>query len=278
MFHHVPSTFIPQIELNVSNLSRSITFYEKVIGLQLFEQRGERYASFTANGTDILLILHVPTDVKRKQRGRTGLYHFALLVPTRQALANVLCRLVAADQPIGSADHLVSEALYLSDPDGNGIEIYRDRTPERWVWREEEVVMATNPLDVRTLYNEGVVERTIDPETIVGHLHLHVSDLQRALSYYEALGFETVAAASGAYFLSSNRYHHHIAINIWQGEDVPAADEGTVGLQRAVITYPTPFALEEAVGRLRSIEASVLAVDHRYETVDPSGNRFTLVV
>ena len=145
-FHREPITFIGQANLRVQNLERSIAFYKEVIGFKVLEQTS-RYARFSADGKTTLLSVEQPDNVVPKQGRKTGLYHFALLLPKRSDLAKIVQHFLEIGLQFGSSDHLVSEALYLSDPDGNGIEIYVDRDPSEWNWRNGEVEMAVDPLN-----------------------------------------------------------------------------------------------------------------------------------
>jgi len=196
------------------------------------------------------------TPGARPARRASGLYHFAVLVPSRPALARVLRRLAAAEVPIGEADHLVSEALYLSDPDGNGIEIYRDRPRDQWRWSNGAVQMATEPLDLEGLLQEAETEPGASdqllPGTRIGHVHLQVADVQKAVEFYHGiLGFDVVATWQGAAFVSAGGYHHHLGLNSWTSRGAPPAPPGSSGLESFVITVPNPEELARLDLRLR---------------------------
>ncbi|MEJ2679698.1 MAG: VOC family protein, partial [Gemmatimonadota bacterium] len=192
-----------------------------------------------------------------KHRATTGLYHFAILVPDRRALAGIYLRLHGAGWPFeGFADHLVSEALYLADPDGNGMEIYADRPREQWQHRQGEVRMTTAPLDL-----DGLLAELDGPDsdaglpggTVVGHIHLHVADLGRAEAFYgDVLGFEATARNyPGALFMSAGGYHHHVGLNVWAGAGAPPPPENAVGLLDFAVVVPEEDARAAVVERAR---------------------------
>lgn len=280
-FHKKPATYVSHVHLNVQNLDRALHFYREVIGFSVLSQKGNM-AELTADGKHALVTLEQPEDAVPKPRRTTGLYHFALLLPTREHLAQIVLHLAERDIPLGSADHLVSEALYLHDPDGNGIEIYRDRDPSEWEWQNREVSMTVDPLDFRDLL-DGVRRQPWDglpPETIMGHIHLHVARLDEAETFYaDGLGFEVVNRYGGhALFVSTGNYHHHIGLNVWNGIGAPAPPENSVGLHEYTIVFPDAEARGKAVDRIRALGAVVTETDGLMRTADPSGNRIVLVV
>ncbi|HEY4578658.1 MAG TPA: VOC family protein [Savagea sp.] len=280
-FHSEQATFIPQVQINVKDLEASISFYQQVIGLSVIEKKGSHYAALGVDEECPFLILHVPKNVRHPEKNRTGLYHFAILLPDRVSLGVIMRHLMSQNIPFGAADHDVSEALYLSDIDGNGIEIYADRNPDEWKWTGQEVYMTTKRIDQEGLLqvSEGHAWTGKMPkETIMGHLHLHVADLIETHAFYEALGFEIVASGPTVMFMSTSQYHHHIAINVWNGEGIAPQEPFTVGLERAIVRFPSAHSLEKSIERLHQIDATVIKVDERYEAVDPSGNRFTLTL
>ncbi|MBM7659267.1 catechol 2,3-dioxygenase [Bacillus mesophilus] len=281
-FHESPTTYINQVAIKVQSMERSIQFYVDVIGLKVLK-KNRNHTVLTADGIYPLLQLEQPEKVIPKQARSTGLYHFALLVPTRADLADVLHHLIDKGYPLeGASDHLVSEAIYLSDPDGNGIEIYVDRLPETWKWEGEEVVMASKPLNSRELlsYANNVVWKGMPPETIMGHIHLHVSDLTLAREFYcNGLGFTIVSHyGNQALFISSGRYHHHIGLNTWNGIGAPTPDERSVGLEWFSIVFPNMIDLEEAIKRLTALNVGCMKEEGYYKTEDPSGNIIRLIV
>jgi catechol 2,3-dioxygenase len=270
------------VNLKVQDLERSLQFYREIIGLKVLD-RTEKTASLTADGKKPLVTIEQPEHVTPMRGRTTGLYHFALLLPTRRDLARITVHFAARQVYLGSADHLVSEALYLWDPDGNGIEIYRDRDPSEWNWTRDEVDMAVDPLNFKDLL-AGVSHEddwdVLPRETVMGHIHLHVADLEEAETFYvEGLGFEVVNRfGEQALFLSTGKYHHHIGINTWNGVGAPRPPETSVGLKSYTLVYPGAEAREAAADNLRRLGAAVdVAEDGAYATSDPSGNRILLL-
>lgn len=274
-FHEKPNTFVGEVNINVTDLARSIDFYTGVIGLNVLNQ-SERQAVLTADGKKALVTLEQPDGVMPKQGRTAGLYHFAILLPERKDLAVFLRHLLQTGQRFGAADHYVSEAIYIDDPDGNGIEIYRDRPSSEWTWNDGLVDMATVQLDGDSILAESDEEFAGLPAgTLMGHIHLHVSNIQEAENFYiNGLGFEVVSHYPQAIFTSTGGYHHHIALNTWQGTGAPRPAENSVGLNWYTLVFPSEEAREEAAARLRGIGAKV----EKYVTEDPAGNRIRLVV
>lgn len=280
-FHQKPNVYVSKVNLKVLDLQRSLGFYQDVIGFQILEQ-SEKSAVLTADGKSALLEIEQPDDVIPKQPRTTGLYHFAILLPSRSDLGSVLKHLLKLQYPLqGGSDHLVSEALYLADPDGNGIEIYADRSPTQWNWKNGEVEMSTDPIDVEGLLAEGHDEWSKLPEgTIMGHIHLHVSELEKTKEFYcQGLGFEIVCKyGNQALFISTGGYHHHIGLNIWNGLGAPQPSENSVGLIDYTLVYPSENEREKVSQRLKELSFHVTAKETGYVTTDPSGNNIMLTV
>ncbi|CAM3485104.1 VOC family protein [Marinicrinis lubricantis] len=281
-FHQNPNTFASEVHLLVSDLNRSISFYTEVIGFKVLEQSDSK-AIFTADGAAPLLTVTESENVQPMQPRRTGLYHFALLLPTRRDLAKALRHLVQTGYPLqGASDHLVSEAIYLGDPDGNGIEIYADRPKEDWSWRGDQVVMSTEPLHVEELMSLDDQEAWtgLPSGTIMGHIHLHVADLHAAEQFYcNGLGFDIVTQyGTQALFISTGSYHHHIGLNTWNGVGAAAPDPNHVGLLFYTLVLPSQVALNETIQRLQQIGAWVEEQHSVTWTKDPSGNLIELRV
>ena len=280
-FHQAPCTYVGRVNLKVRDLERALWFYREVIGFGVLVQTGGT-ALLTADGKTALLALEQPADVVPKREGTTGLYHFALLLPNRTDLARIVVHFARIGLRFGHSDHLVSEALYLSDPDGNGIEIYRDRDPSEWNWKNGEVEMAVDPLDFRDLLSEAD-DRPWDglpAGTRMGHIHLHVAELGAAERFYaDGLGFEVVNRfGTQALFLSTGSYHHHIGLNTWNGVGAPRPAANSVGLRSFTLVYPGETARERAVENLRKLGVDVTEEDGMYAADDPSGNRVLLTV
>lgn len=280
-FHGASGTYVGQVNLKVSDLDRALAFYREVIGFKVLAQT-ETAATLTADGRTALLAIERPDVVTPKQGRTTGLYHFALLLPTRTDLARIVVHFARIGLRFGSSDHLVSEALYLSDPDGNGIEIYRDRDPSEWNWQRGEVEMAVDPLDFRDLLTAADDRpwSELPAGTLVGHIHLHVSELGPAERFYvDGLGFEVVNRFGGqALFLSTGGYHHHIGLNTWNGVGAPSPAETSVGLRSYTLVYPDAAARESAVANLRNMGELVAEEGGLYAATDPSGNRVLLAI
>jgi len=280
-FHRAPCTYVGRVNLKVCDLERALRFYRDVIGFRVLAQTGST-ALLTADGKTVLLALERPDDVVPKQAGTTGLYHVALLLPSRTDLARIVRHFARIGLRFGHSDHLVSEALYLSDPDGNGIEIYRDRDPSEWTWNNGEVEMAVDPLDFRDLLaaTEDRPWGGLPAGTLMGHIHLHVSELGAAERFYvDGLGFEVVNRyGPQALFLSTGRYHHHIGLNTWNGVGAPRPARNSVGLRSFTLVYPGETARTRAVERLRTLGVDVEEEDGMYAAEDPSGNRVLLAI
>ncbi|QCJ40981.1 VOC family protein [Bacillus sp. S3] len=278
-FHQKPSIYVGEVTIKVKNLDDAVTFYQNIIGLQVLEKTVQQ-AVLTADGKKPLLTLEQPADVSPKPANTSGLYHFAILLPSRADLSVFLRHLLQTGYPLGAADHYVSEALYLNDPDGNGIEVYRDRPSEEWTWKNNLVEMATEQLDAEGILAESNAEWTgLPPGTIMGHIHLHVGDLKKAEDFYtKGLGFEVVSYYPQAAFLSTGKYHHHIAINTWQGVGAPTPPENSVGLSWYTLVFPDEAEREKAIQQLRRLGAPINQEADYYVTNDPSGNQIRLVV
>jgi catechol 2,3-dioxygenase len=209
----------------------------------------------------------------------TGLYHFAILTPTRLALARSLRRLAEAQWPLsGASDHLVSEALYLDDPDGNGIEVYRDRPRDEWPRVGGKIRMATDPLDfdgvIAELERDDQPWDGLQPETTIGHVHLHVADLRAAEAFYHGvLGFDIITNYGGsALFVSAGGYHHHLGLNTWAGVGAPPAPPDAAGLRRFAIALPDADALETVAARVRAAGIAAEQTEAGLTLRDPSQN------
>ena len=217
------------VHLQVSDLRQSLAYYEKVLGL-----RGHTITESTAllgpqRDDRVLVALDSKSGVTPRRRGTFGLYHFAILLPDRAALGRFAAHLASLNVRAGMADHLVSESLYLYDPDGLGIEVYADRPRESWQRRDRELAMATDPLDVENLIAAGAGEQWAGapPGTTMGHMHLHVGTIQGAEAFYHrALGFDKIVwSYPGALFMSAGGYHHHLATNVWSAGPAPGPHE-----------------------------------------------------
>ena len=277
-----PTTSMGTVRLTVSDLSRSRSFYEQAIGLRASEN-DDGTLTLSVFGERPLIELRGDASAPPLNRGATGLYHLALLMPTRGDLAHALARVAQAQWPLdGASDHLVSEALYLSDPDGNGIEIYRDRPREEWREVDGQLQMSTLPLDLRSILSEipgdSGIESMAPSGTRMGHVHLQVSDLDSSEAFYNGiLGFDVmVRGYPGALFVSAGGYHHHIGLNTWQSRGARAPQPGAIGLRSLEVLLPTAEAVESVLERVRRAGLEVRSDANGPLVRDPSGNAVLL--
>jgi catechol 2,3-dioxygenase len=242
----------------VADLDRSRSFYERAIGLRATELKDGTLGLGVA-GEPTLIELRGDSSAPRLDRRAPGLYHLAILMPTRRDLAFALARLAQARWPLdGASDHLVSEALYLSDPDGNGIEIYRDRPREEWPRSGDQLQMSTLPLDLHSVLAElqdvSELQAEAPAGTRIGHVHLQVSDVREAEAFYHGvLGFDVmVRGYPGALFVSAGGYHHHLGLNTWHSAGAAPAPPGSVGLRSFTVELPDERELAAVLGRLEA--------------------------
>ena len=279
-----PATTLGTVRLTVSDLSRSRTFYEQALGLRATE-REDGTLAFGVRDDEALVELRADSAAPRLNRRAPGLYHLAILVPTRRDLAFALARLAVTRWPLdGASDHLVSEALYLSDPDGNGIEIYRDRPRTEWQHADGQLQMSTLPLDLDDVLGELRAAPELQEQapvgTRIGHVHLQVADLRAAEAFYHGLlGFDVmVRGYPGALFVSAGGYHHHIGLNTWHSSGAAPATAGSIGLRSFAVELPDARALAEVVARL---DAVGLRYERRPDVIlvrDPFENAVVLTV
>lgn len=262
---------IGTVYLNVANLQKMLSFYQDIIGLKLHRQEGNT-AYLGVGEEDLLALNHTPNAPRIG--GITGLYHFAILLPSQAALARSLKRFADTQTPLqGLSDHLVSEAIYLADPEGNGIEIYRDRPREGW-YKNGQLQMGTIAMDV-----EGVMSAYDDEDTtwnglpsgtIMGHIHLHVSSVPKAEAFYHDLfGLDVLLNMGHATFMSYGGYHHHVGANIWAGRTLPP-DATILGLEKYVLHPPQSVALDSILGHLDNANIPIRKADEGYYLHDSS--------
>ena len=260
------------VHIVVSDLDRSVRFYERAIGLHLRSREGDRAA--LGAGADDLLVLHERPDARTAGR-HAGLYHFALLHPSREELARAVQRLADTDTPIqGASDHGISEAIYLPDPDGNGIELAADQPKENWGNLRDPTTIGPAPLNLEDLL--GTIESEeptahVDPGLQVGHLHLHVGDVEDGLAFYrDVVGFEVMTHFGTAAFVAAGGYHHHLGFNTWRGEGVPSAPEGAVGLHHWTVLLDSR-SLAELRDRFEAAGVEIEQLDGGLLVRDPWG-------
>ena len=271
------------VRLTVADLDRARDFYRDVIGLTELEP-SDGVVRLGAGGDSSVPIVELVgnPDAPARPPGTSGLFHLAILVPSRPDLARALQRVAEMGWRLsGASDHLVSEALYLSDPEGNGIELYRDRPRDHWPLRAGVLQMDTLPLDLDGVLGElrrEDADAGMPPGTRMGHVHLNVGDLAAAEAFYSgALGFDvTVRGYPGALFVSAGGYHHHLGLNTWAGENAPPPPPGSRGLRQFEIVLPSPKLLAAEEDRLRDAGFAPARERGLVRTTDPSGNRVVL--
>jgi catechol 2,3-dioxygenase len=276
-----PATHMGRVALTVADLAHSLAYYQERIGLRVLDQTANT-ASLGVAGRELLWLQAQPGAKPFPGRGFSGLYHYAILLPSRQALGVELRHLAETRTSLsGASDHGVSEALYLSDPDGHGIEIYRDRARTEWPHRPDgELAMVSDPIDAQGILDAGNGEawQGLPAETVMGHVHLHVSHLKPAQEFYvNAIGFDLMQNFGGqAAFVSAGGYHHHLGMNVWAGVGVPPAPANRARLLWYEIVLPNAEALETTVASLRAAAVPVEARDGGWLVRDPAQNHVML--
>jgi catechol 2,3-dioxygenase len=270
-----------EVRLQVADLDRSLDYYQRVLGLRLIE-RLENGAVLGAHGADepLVRLVERPGSAPVPQRGLIGLYHFAILLPDRAALGRFVSHLAEIGARAGASDHLVSEALYLRDPDGLGIEVYADRPRSTWLVDDRQLRMATDPLDLPAVVAAagGARWTGMPAGTRMGHVHLHVGEIESASRFYHAaLGLDRMVwNYPGALFLAAGGYHHHLGVNTWAGAAArPAGDDDARLLEWRMVLPP-----EHARAARESVEAAgheVSATDEGWRVPDPWGTMLHVV-
>jgi catechol 2,3-dioxygenase len=270
------------VSLTVADLERSLRFYEGVLGCTTLAREGD---SAVVGAEHPLLLLTERRNARPCPAHTTGLYHVALLLPGRVDLARALHHLLALSYPVREIeDHGVSEAIYLADPDGNGIELYRDRPRSAWPWQHGRLE-ATEPsvhLEPESLLAEldeaSASWHGLPPYTRVGHVHLKAASLESSFSFYQgALGMaESITVMDGARFFAAGGYHHHIACNVWSSLDAPTPPPDALGLRFFTLVLPEQEEVTRLVGRARSAGVPVVAFGSSYLLRDPAGSRILL--
>lgn len=255
-------TQIGYAHLRVGTLARALVFYRDVLGFRVIDQDGATVSLSATGDFPAHLLLTEHPGARPKPQRTAGLFHVAIRLPDRAALARVVQRLLTHGWPLqGAADHGVSEALYLADPDGNGLELYADRPREQWAWSGEgQIAMITARLDMADLLSLAADSASwdgIDRGADIGHVHLQVSDLARTESFYAGLlGLDVMQRDyPGALFLAAGGYHHHVGTNIWAGQGVPAAPPDAAGLIAFALRLPEASSWRALVARLQQAGA-----------------------
>jgi catechol 2,3-dioxygenase len=280
--HRLPAgTRIGAVRLQVADLGRSLAWYEGILGFRILAQTATLATLGAAGATLPLIELNRhPGALPVPRRGRLGLFHFAILLPERAELGRFLAHLTEAGAAGGAADHLVSEALYLHDPDGLGIEVYADRPPASWRRHGRELAITTEPLDAQAVgaAGGGLPWTGMPAGTTIGHVHLHVGDLERAAEFYHAaLGLDAMVwNYPGALFLAAGGYHHHLGLNTWAGPDAEPPRPGDARLLEWELVVSGS---EDVDAAARGIEAPGHAVKRDSEglsVADPWGTALRL--
>ena len=275
-FEISPSTSVAHVRLNVYNVERSLHFYRDLLGFQLIGRSSEDNAVLAPiNSNNKNHLLHLSrVNATRVIEGeqspirKAGLYHFAILLPSRRHLANIFRHLTKNSNQLyfeGAADHSVSESLYLRDPDSNGVEIYRDRHPSEWIRTGQfQIEMKTDHLNLKQLLREAEdqLQWHMPADTVIGHIHLHVSDLIKSSNFYsEVLGLHHTCSYPGANFFGADSYHHHIATNTWQGNDIAKADSRQACLDHFSLNLKSKENFEELLLQMKRMKIEVLTDD-----------------
>jgi catechol 2,3-dioxygenase len=278
-----PDTHVGLVSLTVADLGRSLNFYTELLGFAVVEQTPS-YARLAAADGRPLLVLHEQPGAQPKPRQATGLYHLAILLPSRPDLGRLVQQLTDANYFIREfEDHLVSESAYLADPDGTGIELYRDRPPDQWPRTEQGApTMGSEPIDVPALLAEGAADgqrwQGLPAGTRIGHLHLQVADIPQAKAFYcDLLGFDQIFNMKTALFVSAGGYHHHLGMNVWFSQDGPPPPPGSAGMRLATLQFPDETARDAVVARLAAAAVPVRPQAGGVLIHDPWHNHFLLV-
>ena len=272
------ATHVGGVHLQVTDIVRSSAYYEQVLGLHVHVATSDTVALGPHEG-DPFLWLQTGNGVKLARRGALGLFHFAILLPEREALGRFAAHLSAIDARVAMADHSVSEALYLWDPDGLGIEVYADRPRNIWRQRDRELVMTTDPLDIEDLVAAAGSQlwNGMPSGTTIGHVHLHVGSLDEGERFYHAaLGFnKTVWTYPGALFLAAGGYHHHLGTNTWS-TGAPAKDDEARLLEWELVV-PSGEAASLAAASIRSAGYAAEDTHDGWTAADPWGTRVRII-
>ncbi len=286
--HTSSNAIIGHVELRTSNLDLALNYYQKLLGFRLIQQTNDK-AYLSAAGTfPAQIVLKLLPEATDKPYRTTGLYHLAIRLPNRREMALLLKRMLDNNiSLLGLSDHTVSEAIYLNDPDENGIEIYCDRPREQWSLDGTKINMSAKHLSPKDLLIELQNKENwigMHPEAAIGHIHLQVSDLAACEDFYnKILGLNiTQKNHPGALFFAAGDYHHHIACNTWSSKGAPPPPENTVGMEEFSIVFPDRLLLMAALNR--AVDSGLLSSNeidpevNTFRICDPSGNRILLTI
>lgn len=276
MHFHLPNeTHVSCVHLRTPNLARALDFYQRVIGFKVVERRGPQAWLSATGRAPALLVLTEDENASARPKRATGLYHFAIRFPTRGDLAHAVLRLITAEYPTeGASDHGMGESIHLSDPDGNGVELYADRPRAEWPVRNGELQLITQPLDLDSLLataDEDSIPAHASAQTDIGHINLYVPNLAEAERFFrDFLGLEVTARIGhSATFLAAGGYHHHVAVNMWAGKT--PAPQNSVGLISYRLAVPNPKTLANLQERVREFGYKARMADGVFQIRDPNG-------
>jgi catechol 2,3-dioxygenase len=279
------NTKIQSVDIKVNDLGRSLEFYNEFIGLKIVETAGKSVYLSANGGNPYLLGLHEDRDAVKEPRGTTGLFHTAIRLPNRKELARVFLRLFERKVKFqGFSDHIVSEAIYLADPEGNGLELYADRPRAEWKYKMGQVEMDTLPLNLNVITDElddRDVWNGIHEDTDIGHIHLKVSDLHKAQEIYSmVLGFNiTNSIYPGALFFGAGGYHHHIGANTWFTKNGKPASDNSAGLTGFTINMPDEKYLETVKSRAEESGIEIVpGTENGFTILDFDKNKIKLIL
>jgi catechol 2,3-dioxygenase len=287
-----PKTLMGAISLTVANLENQLMFYQQAMGFKLHWREGNK-AGLGAGGADLLLLTEEPN--LKKYRGVTGLYHVAYVFPSRHELAIAMARLFAIKYPNSPTDHIMTKTTYLDDLEGNGIELYCESPEDGWMGMQDGKYIARRAdgslsngreaLDVDALFShlkeDDKLDVSIPSETRVGHVHLHVRNVDEAVDFYHGIiGFDIMGVEKKFQmgFVSAGGYHHHLGLNTWQGEDAPPPPADAVGLRYFTIDLPNQKAYDEVVARVDAADIPSNQTENGLLIHDPSQNGVILTV
>ncbi|SIQ68236.1 VOC family protein [Halanaerobium kushneri] len=281
-FHKQKNKYVKQIVLKVRDLNKSLDFYQKILGFDVLEKTANKVL-LTADGSTPIITLTSYANIIKKLPKRKGLYHFAILLPERFQLGLFIKNLRENNYEItGGTDHGVSEAIYLKDPDDNGIEVYSDLDSSEWNRKNGQIEMITDPLDYEDILDEAGdrVWDGIPKKAKIGHIHLHVGNLEKAEEFYvQGLGFNLIQKMGrSALFLSTGGYHHHIGLNTWNGVGADPQPENAAGMSYYIIKFPDQKTINESIENLKKLGYKIIEKENDIFTEDPAGNFIKLVI
>ena len=275
IFHNDNTIHIDHVAIRVMDLEKSINFYNLVLGFEVINRIGD-IVEMGVNKSVLLILKQAKTP---KQKRAAGLYHIAYLVPNRKDLANWLYFHIQNKTRFdGASNHGVSEAIYLRDIDGNGIEVYTDTPKDTWSWDNNQVQMITEALDIDDLFTQVTTPTNALPNnTIIGHIHLSVLNIEESQKFYHILGFDTVLNMGNAAFLSSQKYHHHLGMNVWGMASASPHIETQADLDYLVIQYPNEEAITNVLNNLNKNGFEYIKENDVVQLIDINGIKIYLI-